>query len=169
MPDSLIGLPASMVMLRFILDMTDVRSSWLAWALVCILEGLLLKLLVPGLEFKFPCALCWDLKEVLPACNNRAEYSHKLDEQKRNTSVKQIPCAMMSYDAVILLNCGLILNITKVMISSAETTFQRKTNLDMTCNVVRELCWRQFSLQSQAGLLEHLDEVIQPAAHHSIM
>ncbi len=72
MPDSLIGRPASIVMLRFILDMTEVRSSWLTWAFACILEGLLLKLLVPGLEFKFPCALRWDLNEVLAACNDRA-------------------------------------------------------------------------------------------------
>ena len=123
MPDSLIGRPASIVMLRFILDMTDVRSSWLAWALVCILEGLLLKLLVPGLEFKFPCALRWDLKEVLAACN-RAEYGHKLDEQKKDTKVKRIPCAMMCYDVVVLLASILILYITKVMVSPAETTFQ---------------------------------------------
>ena len=124
MPDSLIGRPASIVILRFILDMTDVRSSWLAWALVCILEGLLLKLLVPGLEFKFPCALRWDLKEVLAACNNRAWRGQKIDEQKSDTSLKRILCAMMSYDAIILLASSLILNITKVMIISAETTFQ---------------------------------------------
>ena len=123
MPDSLIGCPASIVILRFILDMTDVRSSWLAWALVCILEALLLKLLVPGLELKFPCVLHWDLKEVLAACH-RAEYGHKLDEQRRDTSVKRIPCAMMSYDVVVLLASILILYITKVMVSPAETTFQ---------------------------------------------
>lgn len=123
MPDSLIGHPASIVRLRFIFDMTDVRSSWLAWALVCILEGLLLKLLVPGLEFKFPCALRWDLKEVLAACN-RAEYGYKLDEQRRDTNVKRIPCATMSYDIVVLLASILTLYITKVMVNPEETTFQ---------------------------------------------
>lgn len=82
-----------------------------------------MKLLVPGLEFKFPCALRWDLKEVLAACN-RAEYGHKLDEQKKDTKVKRIPCAMMCYDVVVLLASILILYITKVMVSPAETTFQ---------------------------------------------
>ncbi len=48
----------------------------------------------------------------------------KLMRQKSDRSLKQILCAMMSYDAVILLASSLIMNITKVMISSAETTFQ---------------------------------------------
>lgn len=46
-----------------------------------------------GLEFKFPCALRWDLKEVLAACNNRAWRGQKNDEQKSDTSLKRILCA----------------------------------------------------------------------------
>lgn len=48
MPASLTVRPASRVMLRFILDMTEVPPSWLACAADCIRDELRLKLLPPG-------------------------------------------------------------------------------------------------------------------------
>lgn len=68
-------------MLRFILDMTEVPPSWLAWPEgCCTLDALRLKLLAPGgapgpplgLELPPPCA---DLNDVLTACKVEA-YTH---------------------------------------------------------------------------------------------
>ena len=72
MPASLTGRPASRVMLRFILDMTEVPPSWLACAAECILEVLRLKLLLPGGGLTPPLGLllgppCADLNDEL-AC-----------------------------------------------------------------------------------------------------
>ncbi len=66
--------------------------------------------------------------------------SGQLDGQKSDISLKRKLCVMMSYVAVILLASSLVLDVTKVMISTAQTTFQRKRKLDLTCDVAWNLC-----------------------------
>lgn len=66
--------------------------------------------------------------------------SGQLDGQKSDISLKRKLCVMMSYVAVILLASSLVLDVTKVMISTAQTTFQRKRKLGLTCDVAWNLC-----------------------------